>query len=70
LGSVPRIVTLLGAAPPFVPFESFVVSSAPLPKEVDADEATVRFWQEIYDERGQLVEVHEKYPLDSGHKKV
>ena len=39
-------------------------------KEVDAFEQTVRFWQEIYDESGQLVEVHEKYPIDRGHQKV
>ncbi|MDD4890714.1 MAG: hypothetical protein PHU85_12385 [Phycisphaerae bacterium] len=39
-------------------------------KEVDADEATVRFWQEIYDDAGQLVEVHQKYPVDSGHRKL
>ena len=39
-------------------------------KEVDADENTVRFWQEIYDENNQLVEIHEKYPVDLGHRKV
>ena len=39
-------------------------------KEVDATEVTVRFYQEIYNERGTLVEVHEKYPLDLGHQKV
>jgi hypothetical protein len=39
-------------------------------KEVDADEATLRFYQEIYDDRGELVEIHEKYPIDTGHKKV
>jgi hypothetical protein len=39
-------------------------------KEVDADEVTVRFYQEIYNERGILVEVHHKYPVDSGHQKV
>ena len=39
-------------------------------KEVDADETTLRFWQEIYDENRQLVEVHEKYPVDKGHRKV
>ena len=39
-------------------------------KEVDADETTQRFWQEIYDDRGKLVETHEKYPLDKGHQKV
>jgi hypothetical protein len=39
-------------------------------KEVDALETTLRFWQEIYDERGNLTEVHEKYPLDTGHRKV
>lgn len=39
-------------------------------KEVDADETTVRFWQEIYDEQGGLVEVHEKYPVDKGHQKI
>ncbi|MCX8089925.1 MAG: hypothetical protein N3I86_03180 [Verrucomicrobiae bacterium] len=39
-------------------------------KEVDAGEKTVRFWQEIYDDTGRLVEVHEKYPVDRGHRKV
>ena len=39
-------------------------------KEVDADEATVRFYQEIYNEADILVEVHHKYPVDYGHQKV
>ena len=39
-------------------------------KEVDADEKTTRFAQEIYDPRGKLIEVHEKYPVDRGHRKV
>jgi len=39
-------------------------------KEVDASETTVKFYQEIYDERGNLVEVHEKYPLDRGHRRL
>ena len=39
-------------------------------KEVDANETTVRFWQEIYDDRGKLVETHEKFPVDKGHRKV
>jgi hypothetical protein len=39
-------------------------------KEVDAREKTVRFFQEIRDATGRLVEVHEKYPKDTGHKRV
>ena len=39
-------------------------------KEVDANESTLRFAQEIYDDRGNLVEVHEKYPVDMGHQKA
>ncbi len=39
-------------------------------KEVDEQETTVRFWQEIHDEQGKLVEIHEKYPVDKGHQKV
>ena len=39
-------------------------------KEVDAEETTLRFWQEIDDDQGKLVEVHEKYPVDKGHQKV
>ena len=39
-------------------------------KEVDAMEQTLRFYQEIYDSSGKLVEIHEKYPMDRGHKKV
>jgi cobyrinic acid a,c-diamide synthase len=39
-------------------------------KDVDAQEVTLRFWQEIYDEQSNLVEVHEKVPVDTGHRKV
>lgn len=39
-------------------------------KEVDASERTLRFWQEVYDEHGRLVETHEKYPVDRGHRKA
>ena len=39
-------------------------------KEVDASETTLRFWQEIYDDQNRLVEVHEKYPVDKGHRKL
>jgi hypothetical protein len=39
-------------------------------KEVDADETTLRFWQEIYDDQGTLVETHEKFPVDKGHQKM
>jgi hypothetical protein len=39
-------------------------------KDVDDQEMTVRFWQEIYDDQGTLVEVHQKYPTDTGHQKV
>ena len=44
--------------------------SARYVKEADADEDTTRFWQEIRDETGRLVEVHEKYPEDKGHRKT
>ena len=39
-------------------------------KEVDRDEQTTKFFQEIYNEQGKLVEIHEKYPVDKGHRKV
>jgi len=39
-------------------------------KEVNAQESTLRFWQEIYDDQGKLIKVHEKYPVDAGHRKV
>ncbi|MDD2711187.1 MAG: hypothetical protein PHV34_24690 [Verrucomicrobiae bacterium] len=39
-------------------------------KEVDSNEMTLRFWQEIYDAQGRLVETHMKYPVDKGHCKV
>lgn len=39
-------------------------------KKVDNKESTLSFWQEIYDKAGILVEVHEKYPVDKGHKKI
>jgi hypothetical protein len=37
---------------------------------VDASDSTLRFWQEIYDEKGKLIEIHEKYPVDKGHQKA
>ena len=39
-------------------------------KEVDATERTVRFAQEVYDQTGRLVSVHEKFPVDLGHKQL
>jgi len=39
-------------------------------KEVDATEQTIRFCQEIYDDKNRLVEVHEKYPDDKGHMRI
>jgi hypothetical protein len=39
-------------------------------KEVDINENTTRFWQEVFDETGRMVEIHEKFPVDLGHRKV
>lgn len=39
-------------------------------KEVDPEELTVRFYQEVYDGNGALREVHHKYPVDLGHQQV
>lgn len=39
-------------------------------KEVDADEATISFYQEVFDENGKLREIHRKYPVDLGHQRV
>ena len=39
-------------------------------KEVNSAEITLRFWQEVYDENNILREIHEKYPVDKGHKKL
>lgn len=39
-------------------------------KEVNVNEETLRFYQEIYNDKKELIEVHEKYPKDLGHKKI
>jgi len=39
-------------------------------KEVSPSEQTIRFYQEIYNDVGELVEIHEKYPVDKGHRTV
>ena len=39
-------------------------------KEVNEFEETVKFFQEIYDGEGNLIEIHEKFPLDKGHRIV
>ena len=39
-------------------------------KEVNGEEVTIRFWQEVYDDKNVLKEIHEKYPVDTGHKKL
>lgn len=44
--------------------------SARYVKEVDANETTARFYQEIYDAEGRLVEIHVKFPEDKGHQPV
>ncbi len=37
-------------------------------KIVDATETTISFVQEIYNETGELVAFHRKYPVDEGHQ--
>lgn len=44
--------------------------SAKYIKLVDKNEKTVKFWQEIYNDKGKLVEIQEKFPVDKGHKKI
>ena len=39
-------------------------------KQVDSNEVTFKFWQEIYDDKNILREVHEKNPVDTGHKTI
>ena len=39
-------------------------------KEVNKREETIRFYQEIYDAKGKLIEIHEKFPVDKGHRKM
>ena len=39
-------------------------------KEVDANEMTVSFYQEVYDGNGTLREIHHKYPVDLGHQRI
>jgi len=39
-------------------------------KEVDATEKTTRFTQHIFNADGKLIEVHEKFPIDLGHKRL
>lgn len=39
-------------------------------KEVDVAERTLRVWQEIIDETGEVIEAHVKYPVDTGHQKA
>jgi hypothetical protein len=37
-------------------------------KIVDADEQTTSFVQEIFNDDGELVARHQKYPVDTGHE--
>jgi hypothetical protein len=39
-------------------------------KIVDADEITVSIVQEIYDSEDRLIGVHQKYPQDTGHRRL
>lgn len=39
-------------------------------KEVDRNEVTIAFTQEIYNSNEVLIQIHEKFPVDKGHKKV
>jgi hypothetical protein len=33
-------------------------------------EETTKFYQEIFDKKGSLIEIHEKFPVDRGHRKL
>jgi len=37
-------------------------------KTVDEEERTISFIQKIFDKLGNLLEIHEKFPIDKGHK--
>ena len=39
-------------------------------KEVDNHEKTISFRQEIFNKEGNMIEIHEKYPVDKGHLKI
>lgn len=39
-------------------------------KEVNNEEETTRFCQEIYNDKGRLVEIHEKFPVNKGHREI
>ena len=39
-------------------------------KVVDENEDTILFKQEIYNDKNELVEVHQKFPIDTGHQKL
>ncbi len=39
-------------------------------KIVDADEVTLSLVQEIYDDQGRLIGLHQKYPEDTGHQVI
>ncbi|MEW6408639.1 MAG: hypothetical protein AB1488_00805 [Nitrospirota bacterium] len=39
-------------------------------KEVNSMEETVKFYQEVYDGKGDLIEIHEKFPVNKSHRKL
>ena len=39
-------------------------------KIVDENEVTIQVIQEIYDDVGELIEHHQKYPHDTGHQTI
>ena len=72
--SSPTVMTLTTPMCPIGPMVTEQIQEMlglmPGVKEVDVDENTVRFWQEIDEAQGKLVEIHEKYPVDKGHQQV
>lgn len=39
-------------------------------KEVNEKEETMKFYQEIYDNNDNLIEIHKKFPVDLGHQPI
>ena len=39
-------------------------------KWVDTNETTIRLVQEIYNAEGNLIERHQKFPVDTGHEVI
>ena len=56
--------------PPLPHTQAELVDARVTSKKWTQERITIRFAQEVYNQTGRLIAMHEKFPVDLGHKQL